>query len=102
MTPRATLSALLRPAGGGVYVVSTGAAEQRAMQERLYGVRGEDAVRARFEEELDRIAAARVIVLGVPSDVGAGYLRGANMGPQAIRTGVIEAHGGWPEGVVDV
>ena len=102
MTPRDILAQLLRPAGGGVYVVSTGAAEQRAMQERLYGVQGEEAVCARFLEELDRVASARVIVLGVPSDVGAGYLRGANMGPQAIRSAVLEAFGGWPDGVVDV
>ncbi len=101
-TPRAVLGQLLRPAGGGVYVVSTGAAEQRVMQERLYGVKGDDAVRRRFDEELDRIAHARVVVLGVPSDVGAGYLRGANMGPQAIRAGILDAHGGWPDGVVDV
>jgi agmatinase len=102
MTPRDVLGQLLRPAGGGVYVVSTGSGEQRAMQERLYRVKGEDAVRARFHEELDRIAHARVVVLGVPSDVGAGYLRGANMGPQAIRAGILDAHGGWPDGVVDV
>ena len=102
MTPREVLAQLLRPAGGGIYVVSTGSAEQRVMQERLYGVRGEDAIRARFHEQLDRVASARVVVLGVPSDVGAGYLRGANMGPQAIRTGMLEAHGGWPDGVVDV
>src|SRR5450631_62872 len=102
MTPRDVLARLLRPAGGGVYVVSTGSAEQRAMQERLYGVKGDDAVRARFEQELDRIASARVVVLGVPSDVGAGFLRGANMGPQAIRAGMLDTHGGWPEGVIDV
>ncbi len=102
MTPRDVLARLLRPAGGGVYVVSTGSAEQRAMQERLYGVKGDDAVRARFEQELDRIASARVVVLGVPSDVGAGFLRGANMGPQAIRAGMLDTHGGWPEGVVDI
>jgi agmatinase len=101
MTPRDVLGQLLRPAGGGVYVVSTGSAAQRAMQERLYGVTGDEAIRVRFHEELDRVARARVVVLGVPSDVGAGYLRGANMGPQAIRAGILDTHGGWPEGVVD-
>jgi agmatinase len=101
MQPRALLEQLLRPAGGGVYVVSTGSAEQRAMQERLYGVAGEGAVKKRFAEELDRIEAARVVVLGVPSDVGAGYLRGANMGPQQIRAAMLEQIGPWPEGVVD-
>ena len=102
MTPRVLLEQLLRPAGGGVYVVSTGSAEQRAMQEKLYGVRGEDAVKQRFREELDRVASARVVVLGVPSDVGAGYLRGANMGPQGIRAAMLDQQGPWPEGVVDI
>jgi guanidinobutyrase len=101
MTPRDVLGALLRPAGGGIYVVSTGSDEQRAVQEKLYGVTGDDAIRARFAEELDRIAQARVVVLGIPSDVGAGYLRGANVAPQAIRAAFFERFGGWPEGVVD-
>ncbi|HEY1958711.1 MAG TPA: arginase family protein [Polyangiaceae bacterium] len=100
MTPRDVLAQLLRPAGGGVYVVSTGTAEQRAVQERLYGVSGDDAIRDRFHAELDRLASARVVVLGVPSDVGAGYLRGANVAPQAIRAKILD-RGGWPEGVVD-
>ena len=101
MTPRDLLARLLRPAGGGVYVVSTGTEEQRAVQERLYGVSGEEAVRERFHAQLDRLAEARVVVLGVPSDVGAGYLRGANVAPQAIRAAFFDRHGGWPEGVVD-
>jgi arginase family enzyme len=100
MTPREVLAELVRPAGGGLYVVSTGVAEQLAMQEKLYGVTGEEAVRARFREDLDRIAGAKVVVLGVPSDVGAGYLRGANVAPPAIRAALLES-GGWPEGVVD-
>ncbi len=107
--PRELLTQLLRPAGGGVYVVSTGASEQRALQERLYGVAGPSSGRElerRFEEELDRIASARVVVLGVPSDVGAGFLRGANMGPQGIRSALLDAHPSWPSearalGVVD-
>jgi len=98
MTPRDVLALLLKPAGGGVYVVSTGAAEQRAMQEKLYGVKGDEAIRAAFERALDRVAQARVVVLGVPSDVGAGYLRGANMGPQGIRATI----GAWPDDVVDL
>jgi arginase family enzyme len=107
MQPMELLSQLLRPAGGGVYVVSTGASEQRAMQERLYAVHGEAEVQRRFAEELQRIAQARVVVLGVPSDVGAGFLRGANMGPQAIRAALLDAYPSWPDeararGIVDV
>jgi len=101
MTPRDVLAELLRPAGGGIYVVSTGSEEQRAVQEKLYGVSGEESVLDRFHEQLDRIASARVVVLGVPSDVGAGYLRGANVAPQAIRASYFDRFGPWPEGVVD-
>lgn len=105
--PRAELAAMLRPAGGGLFVVSTGRAEQLAVQEQLYGVRGEDAVRARWLQTIDRVATAKVAILGVPSDVGAGFRRGANLGPQAIRGALLAADGdlrGWMErhGVIDV
>jgi arginase family enzyme len=81
---------LLRPAAGGLYVVSTGRAEQLAVQRRIYGGASENDVAARWREALGRAAEARVVVLGVPSDVGAGFLRGANMGPQAIRARLVE------------
>lgn len=105
--PRAELRAMLRPAGGGLYVVSTGAAAQLAVQRKLYGVDSPQEIQARFEAAIDRIANARAIVLGVPSDVGAGYRRGANLGPQAIRGGLLAAESdlrGWYDrhGVVDI
>jgi agmatinase len=104
---RAELAAMLRPAAGGLYVVSTGRAEQLAVQEQLYGVRGEAAVRERWLATIDRIAGARIAILGVPSDVGAGFRRGANLGPQAIRAALLAADSGlrgWMErhGVIDV
>src|SRR5438132_10778434 len=85
MEPTEELAALLRPAGGGLYLVSTGKARQLALQQRLYGVSSEAQVQAAFENALARIATAKVVMLGIPSDVGAGFLRGANLGPQAIR-----------------
>jgi guanidinobutyrase len=95
LAPHDELALLLRPAAGGVHVVSTGKADQLALQERLYGVTGEEAVRGRHREQLARIGAAKAFVLGVPSDVGAGYRRGANLGPQAIRRALLERHGEW-------
>jgi agmatinase len=83
------LRLLLRPAGGGVHLVSTGRAEQLALQRRLYGVDSDAAVQDAFVGELAAIAGARVIVLGVPSDVGAGFRRGANLGPQALRAALL-------------
>src|SRR5690348_2712593 len=105
--PRAELLAMLRPAGGGLYVVSTGRAAQLEVQRALYGVSTEDEIAARFAQNLDRVATARAVIIGVPSDVSAGYRRGANLGPQAIRAGLLTADPdlrGWFDrhGIVDV
>lgn len=91
MTPVQELEHLLRPAGGGVYVVSTGREAQLAMQRKLYGASSEEEVGVRFREQLGRISQAKIVMLAVPSDVGAGYVRGANLGPQAIREALLEA-----------
>ena len=80
------LATLLKPAGGGLYLVSTGRAEQLALQRSLYGVSSDEAVLGAFQKNLEKIASAKGVLLGIPSDVGAGYQRGANLGPQAIRS----------------
>jgi guanidinobutyrase len=82
---RERLLRLLRPACGGIYTVSTGSSEQRRIQRRIYGADHDDQIVPRWHAALDRLPTAKVVLLGVPSDVGAGFLRGANMGPQAIR-----------------
>lgn len=101
------LSWLLRPAGGGLYLVSTGRAEQQALQRRFYEAETEQDVTERFLATLDDISSARVLMLGVPSDVGAGFRRGANLGPQAIRSALIDTEPNWNErcrerGIIDV
>ncbi|GAO04021.1 arginase family protein [Anaeromyxobacter sp. PSR-1] len=85
-----TLALLLRPAGGGIHLVSSGKSEQLALQRRLYGADDEAEIRARWREDLERAATARAVVLGIPSDVGAGFRRGANLGPAAIRERLLE------------
>lgn len=107
MTPTDELGTLLRPAGGGLYLVSTGREAQLALQRRLYGASSEDDVDARFRAALARIPEAKGFVLGIPSDVGAGFRRGANLGPQAIRTRLLEDEPAWPSraeelGIVDI
>jgi arginase family enzyme len=89
------LALLLRPAGGGVHLVSSGRDAQAAAQRRLHGAADDEEVRVRFRERLSRIGAARAVVLGVPSDVGAGFLRGANQGPLALRTRLLEDDPDW-------
>lgn len=107
MTPIDELALLLRPAGGGLYLVSTGLSEQEALQKRLYRATDRAGIDRRFRENLERIRDAKVILLGIPSDVGAGFRRGASLAPAAIRTAMLEADPQWPEraeslGVIDV
>ncbi len=107
MTLVDTLALLLRPAGGGVHLVSTGKAEQAALQRRLYGAGSEDEVLARWRGDLARATSARAVLLGIPSDAGGGLQRGANLGPAAIRARLLEDDPGLPArlasaGVVDL
>jgi agmatinase len=107
VTPVEELALLLRPAGGGLYLVSTGRAEQEQLQQSLYGASSSAEVDARYRDALGRIATAKAIVLGIPSDVGAGFRRGANLGPQAMRTALLDAIPSFPDrarelGVVDI
>lgn len=107
LTSMGQLTAMLRPAGGGVYTVSTGRAEQEALQRTLYGARDAAEIDARWRESLQRIAGARVAILGVPSDCGAGLVRGASFGPQGVRVAMLAAEPGFAqiagaEGIVDV
>src|SRR4051812_21213018 len=82
-------SRLLRPAGGGVYTVSSGRAEQESLQRALYGARDAGEIDARWRAALAAVPAARVVLLGIPSDTGAGLVRGAAFGPQGVRQAVL-------------
>src|SRR2546423_13496139 len=90
LNPLDELSLLLRPAAGGLYLVSTGKAEQLAIQKKLYGAASDAEVKSKWRAALEQIPRAKGVVLGMPSDVGAGFLRAANMGPQAIRQRLLE------------
>jgi agmatinase len=76
---------LLRPAGGGLYTVSTGRAAFEALSKRLYGVDEFKDVEGAWIKTLESVAQAKAVVLGIPSDVGAGLVRGAAYGPSALR-----------------
>jgi agmatinase len=107
LDPLDELAVLLKPAGGGLYLVSTGKAEQQALQRRFYDAATDEDVTRKYRETLARVKDAKVVVLGIPSDVGAGFRRGANLGPQALRLRLLEDEPRWPElcaerGVVDI
>jgi len=84
---------LLRPAGGGLYTVSTGRTAQESLAKRLYGVDNFSEVEGAWLKTLDSVAQARAVVLGIPSDVGAGLVRGAAYGPGALRTAWLNRDG---------
>ncbi len=89
------LERLLAPAGGGVYLVSTGKEAQRAVQRRIYGAADDAGVEAAHRARLAHLDRARVVLLGVPADTGAGFVRGANQAPLAIRRHLVERGTGW-------
>jgi agmatinase len=101
------LALLLRPAGGGVHTVSTGKGAQLALQRRLYGAADAAGVEAKWRAALAGIASARVAVVAVPSDTGAGLVRGAASGPAALRAAILDLVPDFSEragraGIVDV
>ncbi|RMG99469.1 MAG: arginase family protein [Deltaproteobacteria bacterium] len=84
---------MLAPAGGGVYLFSTGKAAQRAVQRRIYRLSDDaddGAIEAAHRRVLAAAGGARVVVLGVPTDTGAGFVRGANQAPLEIRRHLVE------------
>jgi agmatinase len=101
------LTRTCRPAGGGIHLVSTGRDQQAALVRRLAGAASDDEVAARWRDGLARAATARAVLLGIPCDVGAGFRRGANLAPAAIRADLLERDPAWfersrAEGLVDL
>jgi len=77
------LACYLRPPGQGIHTVSTGKAELLA-KTRAYLGPSYDPDRP-WREHLDGVLAAELAILAIPSDTGAGIVRGAARGPEAIR-----------------
>jgi arginase family enzyme len=101
------LRPFLRPAGGGIHTVSTGRAAREALQQTLYGARDADEVERRWRAALTAVASARVAIFGIPSDCGAGLVRGAAFGPEGVRTALLAICPDFTEkaaaaGIVDV
>ncbi len=88
MSPTAMLDELalyLRPPGQGIYTVSTGRAERAAATMRYLGWHAPQSWRTHLEQILTEGTRPAVALIAVPSDTGAGIVRGASHGPEAIR-----------------
>jgi arginase family enzyme len=77
------LACFLRPPGQGIHTVSTGKAELEA-KTRAYLGPAWDPERP-WRDHLEGVLAAEIAILAIPSDTGAGIVRGAARGPEAIR-----------------
>jgi len=96
------LQLFLRPPGRGIYIHSTGEGYAAPLLKRLYGTDDPERAKRAWLRSLERIPAAKVLLFGVPSDTGAGILRGANFGPLGVRRAYLDRYGAYPEDVVDV
>lgn len=103
LRPDELLSAALAPQG--ILTVTTGSGEVGDFLQRRFGTTDAAQVEAAWRGQLDAVAGAKAIIVGMPCDVGAGFERGSFKGPLAIRTalaaaGLYEVFG--EHGVVDV
>jgi arginase family enzyme len=85
------IARFLRPAGGGIHTVSTGKQVREQLQRSFYDARDAEEVQVKWRKALDAIGRARVAVIGIPSDCGAGLARGAAFGPEGVRAALLRA-----------
>lgn len=82
------LSLYLRPPGQGIYTVSSGKLELEKLTKEYLGATWD--VNKPWRDYLNQIPILKgkdaVALLAVPCDTGAGILRGASRGPEAMRT----------------
>ncbi len=81
--PLDELALILAPQG--IKTVTTGADEVGALLMRRWGSADPEQITARWRVSLAKLRAARVVLLGVPMDAGAGFERGSFKGPLYLR-----------------
>lgn len=79
------LQLYLRPPGKGVYTISAGRKMADTLLKKIYKTSHHYKITLNWKKTFQSIKAAPVILLGCPSDIGAGVVRGANMGPLGLR-----------------
>jgi agmatinase len=80
------LTMMLRPPGCGLHSPSLGTNPSAAdLLSTMYGTHDPNRIEAAWRDSLRAIPNARILLLGVPSDTGAGGRRGAAYGPIGVR-----------------
>ncbi|MSP19865.1 MAG: arginase family protein [Bdellovibrionales bacterium] len=96
------LRLFLRPPGRGLHTNSTGGGYAIPVLQKLYGTGANKEVSDAWEETLQRIRRVDGVVFGIPSDTGAGILRGANFGPIGVREAYLTKYKAYPKGIIDI
>jgi agmatinase len=96
------LRAFLRPPGKGIWTQSTGGGYASILLKLLYGTDNPKEVGEAWEEGLQRLRRIDTVLLGIPSDTGAGIMRGANFGPIGVREAYLSLFGQFPKSLVDI
>ncbi|MBM4303494.1 MAG: arginase family protein [Deltaproteobacteria bacterium] len=96
------LRLFLRPPGRGLHTNSTGGGYATPVLKKLYGTDSNKEVMAAWEESLQKLRRVEGVVFGIPSDIGAGILRGANLGPIGVRDAYLTKYSSFPKTLVDI
>lgn len=88
------LSLLLTPMG--IKTVTTGAGEVASFLRKRYGAETLAEAEQAHRDSLAHIKAAKVFVIGVPNDNGAGFDRGSKKGPLGLRNHWLENAAHYP------
>lgn len=108
MTQKNKLTALdklrlfLRPPGQGIFTPSTGGGYAQRLLSRLFESSDLKTIHEKWEEQFQKIRRVEAFILGVPSDTGAGVMKGANFGPLGVREAYLEQFGAYPREVLDL
>ncbi|NBX76073.1 MAG: arginase family protein [Proteobacteria bacterium] len=96
------LRLFLRVPGQGIYTPSTGGGYAQRLQQALFGTLDPKQIQQAWEEQFQKIRRVESVLLGVPSDTGAGVMKGANFGPIGIREAYLSQFGPLPKTVLDL
>ncbi len=96
------LRLFLRPPGRGMLTVSTGGDWASRLAKLLYGSDSPAVVASAWEDSLQKIRRVRCLGFGIPSDTGAGIVKGANLGPIGIREAYLTKYKTLPKDFLDL
>lgn len=102
LTPLDKLRLFLRPPGQGIFTPSTGGGYALRLLTRLFESSDPKCIQNKWEEQFQKIRRVEGFVLGVPSDTGAGVMKGANFGPLGVREAYLDQFDGYPKGILDL